>query len=446
MIYRDILNDLRNWAVNPDRKPLILRGARQVGKTTAVNLVAKEFDQYVYLMLEQVEDRNLFQPEKAFDDILAAIFFNKNIQRNPNKKTLIFIDEIQNSATAIAMLRYFYEHAKELFVISAGSLLETLLDKDLSFPVGRVEYMFMHPLSFGEYLKALGENEAYNLLDTIPIPSFAHGKLLNLFHQYTLLGGMPEAVKKYVINHDIIEVNSVYQNLLTAYADDVEKYEKNTAAKNYIRHVIEHAPFEAGKRIKFHGFGISNYGSTEIGEALRALEKAMLLYLIYPTTATTPPIIPDKKKSPKLQFLDTGFVNYIAGLQKYFFKLNDLNAFYQGLIAEHIVGQELIAANITSMRKLNFWVREKKQSNAEVDFVLPFNNCIIPIEVKAGKAGTLRSLYQFMDATNHSLGIRLSANNFSSEEVETTSGKKFTLLNIPYYLASKIPSYLEKYF
>lgn len=446
MFNRNITTNLQNWAQNHDRKPLILRGARQVGKTTSVNLFAKNFDQYIYLMLENIEHRNMFDPEKSFDDILAAIFFHKNTARDPNKKTLIFIDEIQNSKTAIAMMRYFYENTKELFVIAAGSLLETLIEKEVSFPVGRVEYMFMHPLSFSEFLYAMNEQEALNILNTIPIPEFAHEKLLKLFHQYTLLGGMPEVIKNYVTNKDITTLNPIYQNLMLAYTDDVEKYTKNAHARDYIRHAIMQAPLEAGKRIKFHGFGSSNYGSREMGEALRTLEKAMLLYLIYPTTAILPPIIPNQKKSPKLQFLDTGLVNYTAGLQKYFFKLNDLNTFYQGSIAEHIVGQELLVTNFMAARKLNFWVREKAESNAELDFVIPFENYIIPIEVKAGKSGTLRSLHQFIDATNHTTGIRLSSNHFQVENLKTINGKDFTLLNIPYYLTYKIPNYLEKYF
>ena len=195
MFNRNIITNLQNWAENPNRKPLILRGARQVGKTTSVDFFAKNFDQYISLMLENIEDRNIFDPEKTFDDILAAIYFHKNIARDPNKKTLIFIDEIQNSKTAIAMMRYFYEKTSELFVIAAGSLLETLIEKEVSFPVGRVEYMFMHPLTFSEFLGAMNEHEALNILETIPIPQFAHEKLLKLFHQYTLLGGMPEIIK-----------------------------------------------------------------------------------------------------------------------------------------------------------------------------------------------------------------------------------------------------------
>lgn len=444
MFGRKIITALQNWAKNSERKPLILRGARQVGKTSAVNIFAKEFDQYIYLNLELVEERNLFNPQKTFSQILEAIFFHKNIRRDSQKKTLIFIDEIQNSGTAVAMMRFFYEEASEFFVVGAGSLLEVLIDKHISFPVGRVEFLFMYPLTFNEFLAASQQQEAVELLNQIPIPNFAHDKLLSLFHQYTLLGGMPEVIKNYLQNKDIISLNPIYQNLMIAYADDVEKYAETTMSANYIRHVIQQASLESGKRIKFQNFGSSNYGSKEMGEALRTLEKTMLIYLLYPTTAVIPPIIPNYKKSPRLQFLDTGLLNYNAGLQKYYFKTNDLHGFYQGMLAEHIVGQELIANNISPNNKLNFWVRDKAQSSAELDFILQYNNFIIPIEVKAGKTGTLKSLHQFIDMTNHDIGVRLFAGEFSIENAKTTSGKKYRLFNIPYYCASKVLSVLEK--
>lgn len=446
MFYRNILGDLRQWKDRSDRKPLIIRGARQVGKTTLINMFAADFDQYIYLNLELNEDRNIFNSQYTFDETIASIFFTKNVKRDYNKTTLIFIDEIQNSAVAVSMMRYFYEKAKNLFVIAAGSLLETLLEKQTSFPVGRVEYCFMYPVTFSEFLKATQEYEAVELLNKVPVPDFAHEKILKLFHRYTLIGGMPEIIQHYYKNQDLVSLNSFYQNLMMSYFDDIEKYAKKSQAVAIIRHAIESAPFEAGQRIKFHGFGHSNYGSREMGEALRTLEKALLIRLIYPTTNVIPPAIPNYRKSPKLQFLDTGLVNYFAGLQKYYFNLKDLNTFYQGIIAEHIVGQELIANHISSSEKIYFWVREEKQANAEVDFILPFRNYLIPIEVKAGKTGTLRSLHQFIDKTNHNFAVRLYAGNVKLEQTKTISGKNFTLLNLPYYLTSQINHYIEEMF
>ncbi|MGD9108670.1 MAG: AAA family ATPase [Gammaproteobacteria bacterium] len=446
MLNRIVLDKLRQWKNNSNRKPLILRGARQVGKTTAVTMFATEFDDYIYLNLENIEDQKIFNSNYTFDEILAAIFFYKKTERNKKKKTLIFIDEIQNSSTAVSMMRYFYEKANELFVITAGSLLETLIETQINFPVGRVEYMFMYPFTFYEFLQAMNETEILEILEKFSIPDLAHDKILNLFHKYTLLGGMPEIIQHYRKTKDIVSLNNIYQSLMLGYMNDIEKYTKNARSANIIRHAIEHAPLEAGKRIKFQGFGQSNYGSKEMGEALKTIEKALLIHLIYPITNITPPMLPNYKKSPKLQFLDTGLINYIAGLQKYYFELNDLNSFYRGLIAEHIVGQELIAHNLMPMGKLYFWIREKKQSTAEIDFVVQYNNHIIPIEVKSGKSGTLKSIHQFIDATNHNFAIRLYAGKIRLEKTKTTRGKEFYLLNLPYYLTFQLEHYVKKYF
>ena len=180
-----------------------------------------------------------------------------------------------------------------------------------------------------------------------------------------------------------------------------------------------------------------------MGEALRTLERAMLIYLLYPSTSTEPPIIPDLKKSPRLQFLDTGLINYFVGLQEYFYKTQDLHSFYQGILAEHIVGQELLAINMSNPRKLSFWVREKKQSNAEVDFVVPFQQYVIPVKVKSGKTGTLRSLHQFVNRSNHPYAVRLYAGPLTKTSTKTPEGKAYTLLSLPYFLAGKIHDYME---
>lgn len=445
MIERNVLQQLMKWKDNIDRKPLILRGARQVGKTTIVNIFAQQFDQYLYLNLDRVEDNRIFNSEYSFEEILKAIFFYKKATANKEKSTLIFIDEVQNSSVAVAMMRYFYEDAKNLFVIAAGSLLESLLDTYISFPVGRVEYMFMYPLTFAEFVKATQGPEVLDMLGILPVPDLAHERLLKIFHQYTLLGGMPEVIENHSQGKDIISLEPIYQNLMLGYMDDVEKYAANRNAAGVIRHVIERAPFEAGKRIKFHGFGQSNYGSREAKEALLALEKALILHLIYPTTSVMPPVIPNYKKAPKLQFLDTGLINYVTGLQKYYFELSDLHAFYQGVIAEHIVGQELIASDFMPLGKMNFWIRESSQSTAEVDFVVPHEKFIIPIEVKSGKTGALRSLHQFMEQVDHDFAVRLYSGQISLDKVSTRSGKEFRLLSLPYYLTFKLVDYIEEY-
>ncbi len=443
MFSRSIVQELRQWAVKKDRKPLILRGARQVGKTTAVDIFSKDFDQYLYLNLEKKEAAEIFNYNLSTEDLIQAIYLFKDI--SPSKgKTLLFIDEIQNSPQAIAQMRYFYESAKELHVIAAGSLFEVMArDNHASFPVGRVEYMFMYPLMFEEFLVATGEEQALTYFNNIPLPEFSFSKLHKLFHKYVLIGGMPEVVKAYIEKKDISSLTPIYQGLLTSYLDDVSKYARNKTMVQVIRHAIESAPLEAGRRIKFHGFGNSNYRSREMGEALRTLERAMLIYLLYPSTVTEPPIRPDLRKSPKLQFLDTGLINYFAGLQKFFFKMDDLHSFYQGILAEHIVGQELLAADTRTSKKLSFWVREKKQSNAEVDYIIKSDQYLIPIEVKAGKTGSLRSLHQFLERSAHPFAVRLNAGPVEKVKAVTPNGKQYDLLSLPYFLSAKLQNYIE---
>ncbi len=443
MFYRNIIKELQHWADRDDRKPLILRGARQVGKTTAVEIFSKNFDQYIYLNLEKKEAADVFNHNLSTDDLIQAIYLLKNLSPSEGK-ILLFIDEIQNSPQAVKQMRYFYESAKQLHVVAAGSLFEVMTqDNQVSFPVGRVEYLFMYPLSFDEFLAATGEEQALKYFNTIPLPDFSFSKLLTIFHKYVLLGGMPEVIKTYIEKKDIASLTPIYQGLLTAYLDDVSKYARNNTMVQVIRHTIETSPLEAGRRIKFHGFGNSNYKSREMGEALRTLERAMLVYLIYPSTATEPPIIPDLKKSPRLQFLDTGLINYFAGLQQFFFKMEDLHSFYHGLLAEHSVGQELLAVDMRTPKKPSFWVREKKQSNAEVDYIIPSGKYLIPVEVKAGKTGSLRSLQQFIERSAHPFAVRMNAGPVEKVNAKTANGIPYTLLNLPYFLAARLQSYIK---
>ncbi|NOX35081.1 MAG: ATP-binding protein [Deltaproteobacteria bacterium] len=443
MFKRDILGKLSAWAKKKDRKPLILRGARQVGKTTAVKIFSEQFDQYLHLDLEQKEERRIFEQGYPIEELIQAIFFYKD-QVKQKGKILIFIDEIQACPPAVSYLRFFYEVFPDLYIVAAGSLLETLIDTHISFPVGRVEYLVMKPLSFKEFLNALTEESGLDIIENkIPAPNFAHDKLMKLFHTYSIIGGMPEIIQKYSDQKDIIALNSVFDSLIVSYIDDVEKYARNNSMANVIRHAVSNAFYEAGSRIKFQGFGNSNYKSREMGEALKVLEKAMLIYLLYPSSSVKPPLLPNMKKSPKLQVLDTGMLNYFGGLQKDLFGTNDIDSVYQGKIAEHIVGQELLAAETSPLYKLYFWNREKKQSNAEVDFLIQHENLIVPVEVKSAATGRLRSLHQFIDRAPHKYAVRVYSGKLEVDQIKTLNGKKFTLLNLPFYLTGSIPEYLD---
>lgn len=442
MFHRLITTELQKWSENPKRKPLVLRGARQVGKTTVIHQFAKNFGQYIYLNLEVQTDRKPFETIDDIQLLVQALFLSRNMKYSERGNTLLFIDEIQEVPGAFNMLRYFYEEFPEIRLIAAGSLLETIFNRGLSFPVGRVEFLVIRPVSFPEFLGALGEGAALEQLHLIPVNDFAHDKLLQLFRLYTIVGGMPEIVNQYAETKDITSLRSLYEQLITSYIDDVEKYARNNNLLQIIRHCMRTSFTEAGKRIKFQHFGRSNYGSKEVGEALRTLEKTFLLSLIYPTISATLPLTPDLKKSPRLQVMDTGMINYFLGVQTELLGTDDISKIHQGTIVEHLVGQELLASKFNALSSLNFWVREKNSSTAEVDYVYPFESKLIPIEVKSGKEGTLKSLHQFIDMAPHNTAIRFYSGNLSITLASTPAGKQYHLLNLPYYLASQIDKYL----
>jgi predicted AAA+ superfamily ATPase len=439
MFQRNALFKLKEWSENPYRKPLVLRGARQVGKTTLVNIFAQNFIEFISLNLEIPGEKAIFEDGKTISEIISAIFFVKGKPVN-SEKTLIFIDEIQTSPKAVTWLRYFYEEAPQFYVIAAGSLLESLIDNQISFPVGRVSYLPVRPFSYSEFLQAMGETQSLEVLTQIPFPEYAHEKLLDLFRKYTLIGGMPEIVKNYAVKPDIVAISSVYDELLTSYLDDVEKYSKNSENAKVLRHIISNIFNEAGRRITFEKFGNSNYRSREMKEAFLTLEKTFLLNLVYPVTSTQLPLSPDYKKSPKLQVIDTGLINYSAGLQKEFFGTAQLTDIYRGKIAEHITGQELLSINYSMTKKNHFWIKEKI-SDAEIDFVYQYDGMIIPVEVKSGKSGKLRSLNEFMETANHNYAIRVYSEKLSISKSTTRLGKPFWLLNLPFYLVHKIEDY-----
>lgn len=440
---RELSHHLMGWKNGNLRKPLILRGARQVGKTTLIKQFAKSYEHSIIMNLEKSSDCYYFNDYDNVKDIVDALFLKHKILPNKISKTLLFIDEIQESPKAIQFLRYFYEEFPQLHVIAAGSLLEFVLKKVKNFPVGRVEYLYLHPLNFIEYLKALKQTGAIEQIDKIPIKKFAHNILLELFNRYAIIGGMPEIIKIYMQNKSVADLPLTYESLWETYKDDVEKYSTSKTERNVIKHIMETSYLYLDQRIKFQNFGNSNYRSREVGEAMRSLEGAKLIRLIYPTTDLEVPIKPNLKKSPRLQFLDTGIVNYISGIQADMVPLKDLSSLYKGSLVPHLITQEIISLNTTSDKKLNFWVREKTQSSAEVDLVLSYKDKIIPIEIKSGSVGTLKSLHQFMNRANHPYAIRIYAGEFNIQKTKSREGTPFLLMNLPYYLGTRIYEYID---
>lgn len=443
MFKRNVISELEEWRTKNGRKPLVLRGARQVGKTTLVRQFASQFEQFIYLNLELPVDREPFVQFTSIETFVQALFFIKNCSLEKKKHTLLFIDEIQEIPSALNILRYFYEQEPDIAVIAAGSMLESLFDKNISFPVGRVEYKVVRPASFPEFLDAMGETTALEQLRRTPVAGFAHSKLLQLFHTYALIGGMPEIVKTYSEKKDLLALSPIYDSLIASYMEDVEKYATSDSQIQHIRHAIRSSFQEVGTRIKYEGFGNSPYRSRDMGEALRTLEKALLIQLLFPVTSAQLPLLPDIKKSPRLQVLDSGLMNYTVGIQREILGTTDLNLVYQGKLIEHLIGQEILAFQYSALDRLNFWVREKKTSNAEVDYVFLFEGKLMPIEVKSGKEGTLKSLHLYMDEAPHSFAVRFYAGEFAITQPATPSGKTYKLLNLPYYLGSQLQSYLD---
>ena len=442
MFSRKAIDYLRKWAQKEQRKPLVLRGARQVGKTTLVKMFAKDFDNYVYLNLEENDNARLFTADVSFEDLLAGIFFKAGISQG-SSRTLIFIDEIQSVPKAVQTLRYFYEKRPDIYVIAAGSLLESLMGRHISFPVGRVEYMSLHPCTFVEFLSAIGEEELAQKTEDLAVPQSLHDYTLGLFRKYMIVGGLPEAVACYAEHRDLVMLNDVFNTLITGYRDDVEKYANRPKDQDVIRYILNYGWSFAGHRIQFSKFTSSSFKSADVNNAFRTLEKTLLLELVYPLTSTSFPVLPDLRKSPKLLWLDTGLVNYLSGVQEELLFTDDCDDLWNGDIAEHIVGQELLGATTAFGEKRMFWVRDARNSQAETDYVVRYHSHILPIEVKTGSNSKLRSLHQFMEESKENIALRLWNGPMTSDIVRKNGGGSFTLYNIPLYYAGQINKFLD---
>lgn len=413
-----------------------------MGKTTLVKMFAKDFDNYVYLNLEENDNARLFTADVSFEDLLAGIFFKAGISQG-SSRTLIFIDEIQSVPKAVQTLRYFYEKRPDIYVIAAGSLLESLMGRHISFPVGRVEYMSLHPCTFVEFLSAIGEEELAQKTEELAVPQSLHDYTLGLFRKYMIVGGLPEAVACYAEHRDLVMLNDVFNTLITGYRDDVEKYANRPKDQDIIRYILNYGWSFAGHRIQFSKFTSSSFKSADVNNAFRTLEKTLLLELVYPLTSTSFPVLPDLRKSPKLLWLDTGLVNYLAGVQEELLFTDDCDDLWNGDIAEHIVGQELLGATTAFGEKRMFWVRDARNSQAETDYVVRYHSHILPIEVKTGSNSKLRSLHQFMEESKENIALRLWNGPMTSDIVRKNGGGSFTLYNIPLYYAGQINKFLD---
>lgn len=445
MIHRRLLDDLKQWSERAGRKPLVLRGARQVGKTTLVDEFSKQYDVYVSLNLEREADAKLFAQGDEVTDIWQLICLQKKIVTDQSKRTLLFIDEIQSEPRAVGLLRYFYEQMPWLHIIAAGSRLQSLIRQHISFPVGRVDYLSLRPCSFLEYLDAIGQPSMMHMVESLDVKPAFHEALMEHFNRYALLGGMPEVLNEYVQNGDLTRLSPIYRSLLDGYNEDVEKYARNDKQLRVVRHLLSHGWASAGQTVAFSRLGGSNYSSREVHEALEVMQKAFLLDLDYPIAAACAPAVPALTRQPKLIWFDTGIVNFSVDIQTEFLQNRSLLDVWRGHAAEQIVAQELKTVLDRNYRhEQYYWVRDKHGAVAEVDFVFQRHATIIPIEVKAGTNAHLRSLHSFMcqpDAAD--IAVRIWPGAYGIDELVSPTGHAFRLINLPFYYTGVLDKVLD---
>ena len=446
MLPRHGLADLIAWAREPKRKPVIIRGARQVGKSTFVELLAKAMGlNCVTVNLERrPELAELFKSNDPVQIIqLISLQFQQSITPN---KSILFIDEIQAAPEVLASLRYFYEDLPQLHVLCAGSLLEFALEAlTFSMPVGRIEYFYLGPMTFDEFLLALGEQGLldflmhYHMNDEIPIA--IHQKLLSLLKTFLIIGGMPEAVQAYVSNQDFLMVERVKRSILDTYQDDFSKYSA-VQPPYLLRSIFETIPGLIAQKIKYSQIN-PNVKSGIIANNIRLLAMAKIIKMVYHSSANGLPLGAQvNQKIFKLIFLDSGLLSTQLGLSFLdLYKVEELNLVHSGMLAEQFIGQHLLYMKpYYEPPHLYYWRREMKSSQAEIDYVISYRQKIIPIEVKAGKTGTLKSLHLFMAEKNALLGVRFSSQLPSL--VSDSQGK--TLLSLPLYMVGQLTRLLSE--
>ena len=448
---RQQLRFLDKWLRNKHRKPLIIRGARQVGKSTLVELFAQRHN----LSLSQV---NL---ERHAD--LSPVFFKNNpeqilqqIEFLPNMgkistDSLLFLDEIQAVPKAIPALRYFYEDMPELPVISAGSLLEfALADHNFSMPVGRIQYLHIGPMTFSEFLSAVNEEGLKDFIEQYEfgqeIGEIVHQRLSELLRSYYYIGGMPEAVAVFADTRSYKDVSEVHNSVIETYRDDFPKY-AGSRNLNRMLSVFNFAARNVGVKVKYSNIS-SRDQSVTLKKDIELLAMARVIGKVIHSHCSGLPLQADlQEKVYKLLFLDVGLMNAICGLDWLTLsRMDDRKLVHQGAVAEQFVGQHLQAmiAN-TPNRELTYWLREGRAANAEVDFVIGLSGNIIPIEVKSGTSGTLKSLHQFMGSKQARLAVRFDINPPSVQQVNTVIMKnkqrsqvEYPLVSLPLYLVERL--------
>ncbi|MCM1530644.1 MAG: ATP-binding protein [Bacteroides sp.] len=420
---------LLDWKNEPEHKPLLLRGARQVGKSSAVRQLGKAFKYFVEVNFER--DREIipaFTGNLKPREIASRLSAFYGIPVIPNQ-TLLFLDEIQACPEAIHSLWFFYEDYPELHVVAAGSLLEFALKKIRSFGVGRVRSLFMYPMSFDEFLLATGHEtwlEAKREASPEnPVFAALHEKLVESFRNYLIVGGMPESVHQWIKTGNLLRCRQVQDDIMLAYEDDFSKYEEKVDPV-LLRKTLRSVALQVGSKFVYgevHG----EYRTQKVKEALELLKDAGLIKPVIHTAANGVPLGAEiNEKFVKYIFLDSGLMLRLLGLENTG-EASDLSRqilvgsatdiVNKGNVAEMTVGWELLKYNTPAQRHdLYYWQNLNRGAQAEVDYVIVQDMKVVPLEVKAGTKGSMKSMYQFMRDKGLSYGIRTSLENFGRLE------------------------------
>lgn len=409
---------LLEWSRQKQFKPLLLRGARQVGKTYAVRQLGKQFDSFVELNLEfAAAAKNIFNddldPVRIIRDI--ALFTRQRIIPG---KTLLFLDEVQAEPRAVQALRYFYEQMPQLHIIAAGSLFDFVIES-IGMPVGRVQSLYMYPLSFLEFLAALKEEVLIEAItNPVPMSEVVHTKALRLLADYLAIGGMPEVVHRWVEQKDPAACFVLQQTLIDSYRQDFSKYATRFQIK-YLDLLFNSVPLQLGRKFKYSALE-GDYRRRELAPCVDLLSTAGVVTKVMHTNAQGLPLGAQVDPSEfKLIFLDVALAQSILGLDLAAWFLNPEQQFVnKGELVEALVGQELLAYSYPLQKKqLYYWQRMERSSQAEVDYITTIGENIVPIEVKSGAGSTLKSMHIFLDKHPKSdFGIRFSTQNYSLYE------------------------------
>lgn len=425
MYFKRIIDEyIQEWARKKEHKPLLVRGARQVGKSSAVRFLGKSFKTFLEINFEkQPEYKAIFHQNLVVDRIVSQISAMSGTKIEMGK-TLLFFDEIQECPEAIMSLRFFKEDLPELHVIAAGSLLEFALQEIPTFGVGRIHSIFMHPMTFDEFLTANGQNlllqEKQTASQEKPLSEPLHIKLVELFRTYMLVGGMPEVVSKWVSTHNFLQCQEIQDDILVSYEDDFSKYKKKTDP-TLMRLTFRGLVSQITKKFVYSQIS-SEYKTEKIKSALELLILAGLAIPVTRTGANGIPLGSEADKScQKMLLLDSGLAlrllnmetGDISEITRQILTGNPVDLVNKGQLAEMIAGLEYMRYLSPNLRhELYYWVRQERNSQAEIDYVTAKNGHVLPIEIKAETQGGMKSLWLFMREKKLQNALRCSLENF----------------------------------